>query len=153
MDCTIWGLVKMVDNNPMESLTEIRVRYAETDQMGIVHHSNYLVWMELGRSDYLRQLGHSYVDWEKQGIRLVVAGIRIKYRAPALYDERVQIRTRLLEGGRRKVVFGYRMERNGICLAEGESEHLVTGIDGKARILPEELLKLIKGSELGPSAK
>jgi len=130
----------------MESLTDIRVRYAETDAMGIVHHATYPVWMELGRSDFLRELGQSYADWEARGVRLVVNEIRVRFRAPALYDELVQVRTSLQEAGRRKVVFGYRIERAGTLLAEGESVHLVAGSDNRARVLPEELLALIQGA-------
>ncbi len=130
----------------MESLTELRVRYAETDAMGIVHHATYPVWMELGRSDFLRQLGQSYAEWESRGVRLVVNEIRVRFRSPARYDELVQVRTSLLEKGRRRVVFGYRIERDGMLLAEGESVHLVAGSDNRARVLPDDLLALIQGS-------
>lgn len=127
-----------------ESSTLIRVRYAETDAMGIVHHAVYPVWMELGRSDYLRELGQSYSEWEAQGVFMTVGELKLKYRAPARYDELVEVRTRVLEGGRRKVVFGYTILREGLRLVEGESVHLVTGPDGRSRILPEELLALIR---------
>ena len=128
----------------MESLTELRVRYAETDAMGIVHHATYPVWMEVGRSDFLRTLGQSYAEWEAQGVRLVVNEIRVRFRSPALYDELIQVRTYLQEAGRRRVTFGYRIEREGVLLAEGESIHLVAGSDNRARVLPEELLALIR---------
>jgi acyl-CoA thioester hydrolase len=128
----------------MESITELRVRYAETDQMGIVHHSNYVIWMELGRSDYLRMLGQSYSEWEALGIRLVVAGLELTYRGPSFYDELIQIRTTLKEATRRKIVFGYRVMRKDALLVEGESRHLVAGTDGKARTLPEELLAWVQ---------
>jgi acyl-CoA thioester hydrolase len=129
----------------MESLTELRVRYAETDAMGIVHHATYPVWMELGRSDFLRQLGQSYAQWEARGVRLVVNELRVRFRAPAHYDELVQVRTRLQEGGRRRVIFAYRMERDGQLLAEGESVHLVTDTTNRAAVLPEDLRALISG--------
>ena len=128
----------------MESLTELRVRYAETDAMGIVHHATYPVWMELGRSDFLRELGQSYAEWEARGVRLVVNEIRVRFRAPARYDELVQVRTRLAEAGRRRIVFHYDIERAGALLAEGESVHLVAGSDGRARVLPEDLLALVQ---------
>jgi acyl-CoA thioester hydrolase len=129
----------------MESLTEIRVRYAETDQMGIVHHSAYVVWMELGRSDWLRERGQSYAEWEAMGIRLVVNGVQLTYRAPALYDELVQVRTWIKEAGRRKIIFGYRIERGGVRLADGESTHLVADSQNRATVLPEGLMALLKG--------
>jgi acyl-CoA thioester hydrolase len=128
----------------MESLTELRVRYAETDAMGIVHHATYPVWMELGRSDFLRGLGQSYAEWEARGVRLVVNEIRVRFRSPAYYDELVQVRTSVRETGRRRIVFSYRIERAGALLAEGESVHLVAGSDNRARVLPEDLLALIR---------
>ncbi|MFN8010449.1 MAG: thioesterase family protein [Holophagaceae bacterium] len=127
----------------MESVTELRVRYAETDAMGIVHHAAYIVWLELGRSDLLRNLGSGYPEWERRGIHMTVAGLEMTYRAPCRYDELVRVRTRILEAGRRKVVFGYGLERGGVRLAEGRSLHLVTGPDGRARTLPQDLLDLL----------
>jgi acyl-CoA thioester hydrolase len=133
-----------MDNQPMESLTQIRVRYAETDAMGIVHHGVYPIWMELGRSDLLRELGQSYAEWEALGVRMTVGEIRVKYRAPAFYDELVEVRTRVREAGRRRIVFGYDISRDGARLAEGESIHLVTGSDGRARVLPDAMLELVR---------
>jgi acyl-CoA thioester hydrolase len=130
----------------MESLTELRVRYAETDAMGIVHHATYPVWMELGRSDFLRGLGQSYAEWEARGVRLVVNEIRVRFRSPARYDELVQVHTWLQETGRRRLVFAYRIERAGVLLAEGESIHLVAGTDNRARVLPDDLLALVQGA-------
>ena len=127
----------------METITPIRVRYAETDAMGIVHHAVYPVWMELGRSDLLRAIGQSYAEWEARGVMMSVAELRVRYRAPARYDELVEIRTRLKEAGRRKVVFAYEVLRGETRLAEGESIHVVTGPDGRARVMPEDLLRLI----------
>ncbi len=130
----------------MESITAIRVRYAETDAMGIVHHAVYPVWMELGRSDFLRELGQSYTEWEKRGVMMSVAELRVKYRAPARYDELVEVRTRIKEAGRRKVTFAYAILREGTRLAEGESTHIVTGRDGRACVMPDDLLQLISHS-------
>ena len=127
----------------MESLTDIRVRYAETDAMGIVHHAAYVVWIELGRSDLLRSLGSGYTEWERRGVHMTVASIEMSYRAPSRYDELILVRTRILEAGRRKVVFGYVLERDGQRLAEGRSTHLVTGSDGHARTVPEDLLRIL----------
>jgi acyl-CoA thioester hydrolase len=128
----------------MESSTLIRVRYAETDAMGIVHHATYPVWMELGRSDFLRELGQSYSEWEAQGVMMSVAELHAKYRAPARYDELVDVRTRLVEVNRRKIVFGYEIYRDGLRLVEGQTVHMVTGRDGRSRTLPEELLTFIQ---------
>ena len=128
----------------MESLTELRVRYAETDAMGIVHHATYPVWMELGRSDFLRELGQSYAEWELRGVRLVVNEIQVKFRSPAHYDELVQVRTSLREAGRRRLIFAYKIERAGVLLAEADSTHLVASSDNRARVLPDDLLALVQ---------
>lgn len=128
------------------STTEIRVRYAETDAMGIVHHAVYPVWMELGRSDLLRQMGQGYSDWEAQGVFMAVGELRVKYRAPARYDQLVQVRTWVKEAGRRKVVFAYEVSRDGVRLVEGETAHLVVGPDGRGRTLPEPMLELVQGA-------
>lgn len=125
------------------SETLIRVRYAETDAMGIVHHAVYPVWMELGRSDLLRQLGDGYARWEAQGVMLSVSGISLTYRAPARYDELVTVTTRLREAARRKLVFAYEVTRDGTRLVEGETVHIVTGPDGRNRTLPDAMLALV----------
>jgi acyl-CoA thioester hydrolase len=130
--------------NSMETTTSIRVRYAETDAMGIVHHAVYPVWMELGRSDFLRELGQSYSEWEARGVSMSVGEIKVRYRSPARYDELVEIRTRLREHGRRKVIFEYDIVRGGVKLAEGESTHIVTGPDGRSRVMPDDLLKFLE---------
>jgi acyl-CoA thioester hydrolase len=131
---------------PTFSDTVIRVRYAETDAMGIVHHSVYPVWMELGRSDLLRQLGQGYSEWEAQGVMMGVSQLHLTYRAPARYDELVVVRSWVKEGGRRKVVFGYEISRDGVRLVEGESVHLVMGPDGRARTLPDAMLALVRSA-------
>jgi acyl-CoA thioester hydrolase len=133
----------------VESITNIRVRYAETDAMGIVHHAVYPVWMELGRSDFLRQLGQSYAEWEAQGVLMSVGELQVTYRSPARYDELVEVRTRLAQAGRRKVVFAYEVWREGIKLAEGRTMHLVTGPDGRSRVMPERLLGWISAARTG----
>lgn len=129
-----------------ESTTSIRVRYAETDAMGIVHHSVYPIWMELGRSDFLRELGQSYSEWEAQGVMMSVAELQVKFRAPARYDQLVEVRTRLLEAHRRKITFGYEIFREGTRLVEGRTVHVVTGPDGRARILPDAMLALVEAA-------
>jgi acyl-CoA thioester hydrolase len=128
---------------PITTETTLRVRYAETDAMGIVHHAVYPVWMELGRSDLLRHMGQGYTEWEAQGVMMAVSEIRLKYRAPARYDELVTVRTWVKEAGRRKVVFGYDIAREGTRLVEGESVHVVMGSDGRSRTLPEPMLALV----------
>ena len=130
----------------LSSSTTIRVRYAETDAMGIVHHAVYPVWMELGRSDLLRLAGQGYADWEAQGVFIAVAELRVKFRAPARYDEQVTVRTWIKEAGRRRIVFAYAVTRDEVRLAEGETVHLVMGPDGRNRTLPDAMLALVNSA-------
>lgn len=125
--------------NPKGCVTPIRVRYAETDQMQIVHHVNYGVWLEMGRTDLLRVQGQTYAEWEARGIRIVVGELRMKYRKPAMYDDMVEVKTTVREVTGRKIIFAYRVERAGELLTEGESTHLVMGTDGRSRLLPDDV--------------
>lgn len=86
---------------------EVRVRYAETDQMGVVYHANYLVFCEIGRTDFIRQLGRSYADVEAAGVRLAVSDLSFRYHAPARYDDRLDVATSLAEVRSRAVTFDY----------------------------------------------
>lgn len=120
--------------------TEIRVRYAETDKMGIVHHSNYLIWFEAGRSDLCRARGFSYKEMEeKHDALLVVAETYCRYKSPAFYEDILLIRTQVAEVRSRSIRFIYEIVRpsDGTLIAEGETLHLVTDQDKKVRILPD----------------
>lgn len=86
---------------------DLRVRYAETDQMGIVYHSHYLVWCEVGRTDYIRRLGMPYAEIERQGTKLAVADASLRYHAPARYDDLVRVETTLTEVRSRTISFAY----------------------------------------------
>jgi acyl-CoA thioester hydrolase len=89
------------------TITEFRVRYAETDQMGVVYHSHYLVWCEMGRTDYIRALGKTYAQLEREGVGLAVADASIRYHAPARYDDRVRVETTLESVRSRAITFDY----------------------------------------------
>jgi acyl-CoA thioester hydrolase len=120
--------------------TEVRVRYAETDQMGIAHHSNYLIWFEAGRSDLCRARGFSYKEMEEQnGALMVVAESYVRYKSPAFYEDLLTIRTRIGELRSRSIRFTYEIVRDSdkALLAEGETLHLVTDHDQKIRTIPE----------------
>lgn len=123
-----------------EHTTRLRVRYAETDQMGVVYYSNYLVWMELGRVEYCRAAGVSYSQMEREdGLLLTVAEAHCRYLAPAVYDEEVSVTTRIEQSGARMVRFGYEMRRQGgQLLARGYTKHLFCGRDMRPRRLPEK---------------
>lgn len=121
--------------------TTIRVRYAETDQMGVVYYANYLIWFEVGRTDYCRQKGFAYRDMEKEdGLCIIVAEARCRYKAPARYDDEIAIRTCLRQVRRRLLVFGYEVYRLATdeLLAEGETVHVITDFEGRPRALPEK---------------
>jgi acyl-CoA thioester hydrolase len=118
--------------------TEIRVRYAETDKMGIVHHSNYLIWFEFGRSDFCRARGFSYKEMEEDNALLVVAESYCRYKSPAFYEDVLLIRTKISDLRSRSVRFIYEIYRpaDQIILAEGETHHVVTDENKKVRLLP-----------------
>ena len=120
--------------------TSIRVRYAETDRMGVVYHANYLVWFEIGRTEYCRARGFSYREMEETGSAyLVVAESYCRYKAPAYYDDELVVRTHVTELRRRSVRFGYEIIRaaTGQIIAEGETGHVVTDPTGRVISLPD----------------
>ena len=120
--------------------TEIRVRYAETDQMGIVHHANYFIWFEAGRSELCRSKGFSYREMEDEDDALmVVAESYCRYKSPAYYEDILTIRTRVSDIRSRGLRFVYEVYRSSddTLIAEGETNHLVTDRQKKVRILPE----------------
>jgi acyl-CoA thioester hydrolase len=117
----------------------VRVRYAETDQMGVVYHSNYLIWFEVGRVELIRQMGLDYKRMEEEeGCGISVVDVHARYRAPARYDDELVIETRLLAARGAVVKFGYRILRIGddALLCEGETMHVCVGKDMKKRSLP-----------------
>ena len=124
----------------------IRVRYAETDQMGVVYHSNYLIWFEIGRVELLRQLGFSYLELERNQYHLPVVEVRCRYKAPALYDETLTIRTRISQLRPSLIQFAYQAIRqsDGTLLAEGETTHIVLGAEKKKTQLPAKYLEPLR---------
>ena len=130
--------------------TEIRVRYAETDQMGIVHNSNYLVWFEVGRSEFCRARGFSYKEMEeKDNALMVVAESYCRYKSPAHYEDLLTVRTRVEEIRSRSMRFIYEIYRasDNTLLAEGETLHLVTDENKKVRSLPASYKEKLTSAE------
>ena len=128
---------------PQVCETRLRVRYAETDQMGVVYHSNYIIWFEVGRVELLRQLGFSYRDMEQQDkIHIAVVNVSCRFKSPALYDDLVLVRTRLVKVRDSLLHFGYEIVRDadGSSLAEGESVHLVVNSEFKRVRLSQKYL-------------
>ncbi len=126
--------------------TEIRVRYAETDKMGIVHHSNYLIWFEAGRSDLCRARGFSYKEMEdRDNALMVVAESYVRYKSPAFYEDVLSVRTQVAEVRSRSIRFIYEIVRESdkTLLAEGETLHLVTDENKKVRLIPESYKEML----------
>ena len=117
----------------------IRVRYAETDRMGLLHHANYLVYFEQGRTELLRSKGLSYKDLEDQGFLLVLTRVQVRYRSPARYDDMLTLRSTVVRTTLVKIEHKYELMRDGVLLAEGETTLGCIGRDGKVQPLPESL--------------
>ena len=127
----------------------IRVRYAETDQMGVVYHANHFIWFEVGRVELLRQLGFSYRDMEQDdGCFIAVVDARCRYKAPARYDDEVIVRTHLKNVRDSLVHFGYELLRagDGLLLAEGETTHIVTDSAMKVRTIPDKYMQAFRAA-------
>jgi acyl-CoA thioester hydrolase len=139
---------KVKSNHPQAANeTKLRVRYAETDQMGVVYHSNHFIWFEVGRVELLRQLGFSYRDLEnKDNLFFAVAEAKCRYRAPVRYDDEVLVRTQLLNVRESVVHFGYELRRaeDGALLAEGETTHIVTDAAMKIAEIPDKYMKVFR---------
>lgn len=119
---------------------QIRVRYAETDRMGLLHHANYLVYFEQARTELLRTLGATYKEMEDQGYYLVVSKVEVKYRSPAHYDDLLTIRTTVTRTSPVRLEHRYEVFRDGALVAEGSSTLACVGADGKLRAMPEWLV-------------
>lgn len=117
----------------MQTAAKIRVRYSETDQMGIVHHSQYVNWFEVGRTDFIKKVGHSYGEIEKAGFYLPVIGVHVTYHTPAKYDDTINIETTIGTYNGVRIHFNYRAirEADGVLVAEGITEHCWTTTDMK----------------------
>jgi acyl-CoA thioester hydrolase len=125
----------------------VRVRYAETDQMGVVYHANYLVWFEVGRVELIRALGIEYTRMEKEDdCHIVVADAHCRYQQSARYDEVLRIRTRIAESRNRIVKFSYEVFRDadGKLLATGETTHIICGSNGRPKLLPAKYQSVFK---------
>jgi len=129
--------------------TRIRVRYAETDQMGVVYHANHFIWFEVGRVELLRQFGFSYKDMErKDDCFIAVVDARCRYKAPVHYDDEVVVRTYLKHVREKVIRFGYelRSAETGELLAEGETTHIVADAQMKTRTLPEKYMQVFRAA-------
>jgi acyl-CoA thioester hydrolase len=139
----------VVNEHPGVNETRIRVRYAETDQMGVVYHSNHFIWFEVGRVELLRQLGFSYKEMETvDGCFIAVVDARCRYKAPVRYDDEVVVRTYLNHVREKVIHFRYELlsADGALLLAEGETTHIVADAQMKSRRLPEKYLKVFRAA-------
>src|SRR5579863_9434018 len=114
----------------------VRVRYAETDRMGLLHHANYLVYFEQGRTELLRSQGLAYKDLEDQGFLLVLTRVQVRYRSPARYDDLLTLRTTVVRTTLVKIEHRYELLRDGVLVAEGETTLGCVDRSGKVQALP-----------------
>jgi acyl-CoA thioester hydrolase len=127
--------------------TSVRVRYAETDAMGVVYHTNYLIWFEVGRGEYMRQKESDYTDFEAQGFYLPVSEVDARFIAPARYGDLVTIRTWVEELRSRGLTLAYEvvMQETGQVLVTGHTRHICTNREGHVRMIPQKMRSLLGG--------
>ena len=131
--------------------TSIRVRYAETDQMGVAYYANYLIWFEQARTEHFNSLGWSYREAEARGYYLPVVEARCRYKAPAGYDDLLKIESWVESWDKIRITIGYRalLESSGKLLAEGETAHVWTHRDLKVRTIPDDLIPMLPSEARG----
>ena len=125
--------------------TELRVRYSETNRMGIVYHGAYVSWFEVARTEYCRAAGFPYRRMEDSGLLILVTRVECVYRRPARYDDRVLVRARVTELASRGLAFAYDvLDENGRRLADGASRHVFADVKGRPARAPEEVLEVLE---------
>ena len=133
------------------SQLEVRVRFCETDLMGIVHHANYLTYFEAGRVDWLHKRGVSYEAWARQGVHLPVVETRLRYRRAARFDDVLYVHTTCATLSRVTVKFTYEVKRDAELICEGETLLACVGHEIGAKRLPDDVLRMLRSPELEPS--
>jgi acyl-CoA thioester hydrolase len=124
---------------PEVSEIQVRVNYSETDQMGVVYHARYLVWLDVARTEHLRRSGTSYRELESEGLRLVVSDVSVRYRQPAKFDDVIRVRCWVRDLATRRVEFGYAVEdgTSGRLLATASTGLMSLGADMRLRTIPD----------------
>ena len=139
---------------PVRSTTRVEVRYAETDQMGVVHHSRYLVWFELARTRLCAESGFPYREIEERGLWLMVSGVHLSYRDGARYGDTVEVTTWVSRHASRGMHFDYEVRRHGTLLVSGRTEHVwVDAASRKTIRAPEDLSSAFSALASGPVRK
>lgn len=127
---------------------ELRVRFVETDQMGVVHHSNYLVYFEAGRVDWLRKRGITYAAWTDRGLQTPVVEAQLSYRASARFDDLLVLATTITKVRSVSLDYGYRITRGVAVLAEGSTRLATIDANGKLYRMPEDVRAALLSGEL-----
>jgi acyl-CoA thioester hydrolase len=122
----------------------IRVRYADTDKMGIVYYGTYPIYFEIGRSEYMRELGFPYRELEEKGYNLVVVALEAKYHNSAVYDDLLVVKTGISSLMSRGLTFDYKIYREGVLIVDGLTKHICLNADKKPVLLPPNLLEVLK---------
>ena len=133
--------------------TKLRVRYAETDKMGVVYHSNFVIWFEVGRVELLRQLGFQYSEMESEdNCHIPVVDLRVRYKSPALYDDEIVIRTQIKNVRSSLLHFSYEVfrEADRTLLATGETMHIIVNNKLERTALPEKYMQAFNGTKRNP---
>jgi len=122
--------------------SEIEVRYAETDAMGVVHHGSFVIYLELGRTGYMRQRGHDYSSFESTGHHMAVVELNVRYHRPARYGQTLRMRSWIEDMNRRSITFRYIISdaRDNSCLVTGSSRHVCITRTGRVATIPEPWL-------------
>lgn len=130
-------------------ISTFRVRYAETDNMGVAYHANYLIWFEVGRTDLIRQMGYPYKDMERRGVFLPVIDVQCSYLKPVHYDDELELHTSLEERRGLRLRISYRLYRNRELMATGQTLHAFTDVQGKPHRPPDDILQTMSQKGTG----
>ena len=137
---------------PVQHASTLKVRYAETDMMGVVHHATYPVWFEVGRTELMERLGLPYTEIEARGYYLMLSGLNVEYRRAARYGDTLTLTTRLAQLRSRTMTFQYELHRGAELLASGETRHIATDRQYRPARLPQDVLHLFSAGPGGADA-
>ena len=126
----------------------VRVRYADTDRMGVVYHGTYSEFFEVGRSEFIRKKGFTYKDFEEMGYQLVVVELEAKYHGSATYDDLLTVKTGISELKSRGLTFHYEIYKNGSMIVEGKTKHICLNSGKKPALIPSPLVEILKDVKL-----
>jgi acyl-CoA thioester hydrolase len=145
--------VATLDPTLLISHCTFRVRFCETDLMGIVHHANYLAYFEMGRVDWLRKRGVTYASWAERGLHLPVVEVSLRYKVPAKFDDALDLHTTLADLRSHSLKYQYRLMRGGKLLTEGETRLACVNHDGRLMPFTEEMRSVLSSAELSAEQK